>query len=89
MGVSALIIVLNRKPEVVEQRFTVPDDLNPFTVLTLLQDIQRRNGINNENAVELENSINRIESLYFGKSHGDQQQEDLEELAVRWVRQAK
>lgn len=89
IGVTALVVALNRRPAVVERRFTVPDDVNPFTVLTLLQDIQRRNGITNENAIELEKSINRIESLYFGKANGDKQQEDLQELAVRWVRQAK
>jgi hypothetical protein len=88
-GAGALVFISNQPAAVIEERFTIPDDINPFTVLTLLQDIKRRNGISNEQAVELESSINRVEQYYFGKSESDQETEDLEQLAQTWVRQAK
>ncbi len=89
VGVGALVFASSQPGEVAEERFTIPADINPFTVLTLLQDIKRRNGISNEQAVELERSINRVERYYFGKSESDQETEDLEQLAQTWVQQAK
>ena len=83
------LIYVSKKPKQVQQaRFNVPEDINPFTVLTLLKDIKRRNGISNEKSIELENSINRVEQYYFGKSESEIS-DDLKDLAQQWVNQAK
>ena len=85
---AGLVVFLRKQPatETVE-KFTMPEDVNPFTVLTLLRDIRQRNGIANEKAIELENSIQQVERSWFGKE--DQQQPDLQKLARTWIEQAK
>jgi hypothetical protein len=88
VGLAGLVFVLTRPKEVIASRFNVPQDVNPFTVLTLLKDIKQRNGISDEKAVELQESINRVESFYFGDSKSDSVNQDLETLAQQWVRQA-
>ncbi|QEG20449.1 hypothetical protein [Mariniblastus fucicola] len=82
---SALLFVFSRpKVEKVSQ-FEMPEDINPFTVLTLLRDIRQRNGIATDKAVELEDSIQQVERSWFGKdSHSDA---NLEELARTWLEQ--
>ena len=87
--VAGLIFVATRPQEVEQERFAVPQDVNPFTVLTLLKDIRQRNGIDNEKTKELEDSINRVEEFYFGKTRTEQSEQDLENLAKQWVHQAK
>ena len=87
-GLSGLIYATSRPEQVVEKRFNLPEDINPFTVLTLLRDIKERNGISNEQGVELQNSINRVEQYYFSQSE-NVDAEDLEQLAKTWVRQAQ
>ena len=88
VGVTALLYVANQPAEIAKQRFEMPDDVNPFTVLTLLKDIRTRNGISTEQGIELQNSIDRIEQFYFGDDESDSV-EDLEDEARRWLRQAK
>ena len=83
--VGMLILLTRPKPEV-EQRFVVPSDVNPFTVLSLLKDIRERNGISTDQRTELDQSINRIESYYFG-AENENTSEDLEKLATDWVQQ--
>ena len=87
-GMAGLIYVSKKPKQVQQARFNVPEDINPFTVLTLLKDIKRRNGISNEKSIELENSINRVEQYYFGKSESEIS-DDLKDLAQQWVNQAK
>ncbi|MEM9942418.1 MAG: hypothetical protein AAF939_12705 [Planctomycetota bacterium] len=90
IGSMGLYYVFNEEKEVVKSRFHVPDDVNPFTVLGLLKDIKQHNGIDIEKAKELDQSINRIESFYFDKSSlTEENEEDLKELASRWVQQAR
>ncbi|MEL7499632.1 MAG: hypothetical protein AAFN77_18660 [Planctomycetota bacterium] len=75
--------------EVVKQRsFEVPEEVNPFTVLSLLKDIKHRNGISDQQAGELQQSISRIESYYFGE-RADDEPDDLENVARTWVSKAK
>ncbi len=87
VGAAGLIYAMNQPEQEIVKRFEVPDDINPFTVLTLLKDIKTRNGISNEQGVELQDSIDRIERYYFGDDAGNRP-EDLEKLATTWVRQA-
>ena len=88
-GIAGLIYSMNKPAEIVADRFQVPEDVNPFTVLTLLKDIRQRNGISDEKAVELDRSINRVEEYYFGRSDSEEQQQDLSALANQWVQRAK
>ncbi|MFT5301411.1 MAG: hypothetical protein ACI814_002214, partial [Mariniblastus sp.] len=91
VGLVALVgagYAMTRPKQHVEQRFYVPIDVNPFTVLTLLKDIKQRNGITQEKAIELEKSINRVEESYFGKTKLASDAEDLTKLARDWVSQA-
>ena len=73
----------------IRDRFAVPEDVNPFTVLTLLKDIRQRNGISSQQAEELETSINRVQKYYFAKEVTGEQSEDLASLANHWVKKAK
>ena len=85
-GLSLLAWLLGRKPKETIIKFEMPEDVNPFTVLTLLRDIRQRNGISNEKATELENSIQEVERSWFGKEKADPS--NLEELARNWLEQA-
>jgi len=69
-------------------RYEVPEDVTPFTVLGLLKDIEANNGLGPKRKDELSTSINRIEKYYFGEPNGDDEPK-LQEIATRWVRQAK
>ena len=88
VGVTALLYFASQPQQVARKRFEMPEDVNPFTVLTLLKDIRTRNGISNEKGIELQNSIDRIEQFYFGDDDGDRP-DDLEDVARSWLRQAK
>ena len=88
IGVGIAVFVLQPKPEEQKKSFAVPQDVNPFTVLSLLKDIKHRNGISEQQAEELQSSINRIESYYFGDQNEDSPQ-DLESVAKTWVAKAK
>jgi len=67
-------------------KFTMPEDVNPFTVLTLLRDIRQRNGIADDKAIELESSIEEVERSWFGKEK-ESSQLDLTKLARTWLEQ--
>ena len=84
---GATVAVFLRGQPAVEKAegFAMPEEVNPFTVLTLLRDIRQRNGIADDKAIELESSIQRIERSWFGKEAG--QQADLRELARNWLDQ--
>lgn len=85
-AMTGLIVFLARPKPQAAAKFEMPEDVNPFTVLTLLRDIRQRNGISNEKANELEDSIREVERTWFGKERGSQ--ENLEELAQTWLEQA-
>ena len=79
---------LNRPRPEPQSRFNLPDDINPFTVLTLLKDIKERNHLTDAWSHELDSSIDRIEQSYFGTAESDKT-EDLSGLARTWVKRAK
>ncbi len=86
-GIFATLF-LSKPPEEQRSRFHVPNDVNAFSVLTLLNDIKQRNGISAELSQELQSSINRVEESYFG-SEDATDTENLAELAQTWVKRAK
>ena len=87
IAITALSYFLKRPVEKKVAKFQMPEEVNPFTVLTLLRDIRQRNGISNEKAAELESSIQEVERSWFGKEEsGDV---NLEALARDWLKQAR
>jgi len=87
-GIVALAFFQPETTQQTQEGFVVPEDVNAFTVLSLLKDIKRTNGIDQQQKEELDVSINRIEKYYFGEDK-DVEAEDLRSLASNWVSKAK
>ena len=88
IGIVALAFFRPQTAQQAKEGFEVPEDVNAFTVLSLLKDIKRTNGIDQNQKEELDLSINRIEKFYFGEDK-DVEAEDLRSLASTWVSKAK
>ena len=88
IGIIALAYFRPETTQQAKEGFEVPEDVNAFTVLSLLKDIKRTNGIDQQQKEELDVSINRIEKFYFGEDK-DVEAEDLRSLASTWVSKAK
>ncbi len=87
LGVAAGVFALRQPVQKEQARFQIPEDVNPFTVLSLLKDIKQRNGISDEQSVELDDSINRIEQYYFSPKD-TRSDDDLQKVAEAWVNRA-
>ncbi|WP_435015405.1 hypothetical protein TA3x_002943 [Tundrisphaera sp. TA3] len=66
-------------------RFPMPDPVTPFSVLGLLRDIERNNGLPDPKKRELVASIQRLEAHFFAEPTGDAP--DLHHIARTWVAQ--
>ena len=66
----------------------VPEDITPFSVLTLLKSIERNNGIPSQAHAELTQSIAQIERYYFA-NEADLVKPDLASEAHMWVGKAR
>lgn len=88
VGVAALVMTMSAKPEAKKEKFEVPEDINAFTVLSLLKDIKQNNGIDIKQKEELTGSINRIEKFYFGEDT-ETEPADLKALASDWVQKVR
>jgi len=64
-------------------RFQTPETLTPFTVLGLLRDIERNDGLAPQEKSTLRAEIDRLETHYFGESGGEAP--DLGRIASSWV----
>ena len=64
----------------------MPAQVTPFSVLGLLRQIERSNGLAPPQMQELAGSIDRIERQFFAESEGDMI--DLRDVAVTWIRRA-
>ena len=69
-------------------RFQVPEPIDPFTVLALLADIHRHDGLSEDGRRELAASIARIERHYFASENGEVPP-DLKEVAETWVQRVR
>lgn len=67
--------------------YELPDEVTPFTVIGLLKDIHRNNGLSPDRKQELDTSINRLEAHYFSDVKGEEP--DLEQLANEWVNRSR
>jgi hypothetical protein len=89
IAAGAVVWRLTRRKKLVEQsRFRVPEEINPFTVLALLQSIRDRNGIPAEHSQELQASIEQIEQQWFDRTSNGVPANDLEQLAKQWAGRA-
>jgi len=88
MGLVAVVLCYMPKREAVVDAFQMPEDVNAFTVLSLLKDIKQRNGISGSQSTELDLSISQIESYYFGDDQEDAP-DDLKTIASSWLRNTK
>ncbi|MBS0266756.1 MAG: hypothetical protein JSS02_32815, partial [Planctomycetes bacterium] len=66
----------------------LPDALTPFNVLSLLRQVESRNGFDLKTKGELSASIQSLERYYFAHGNG-QPVPDLQQLASRWLTHAK
>lgn len=92
-GVALLLLLgvafklVTRKTQTVSTaRYQMPEQITPFTVLGLLKDIERNNGLSPAGKQELGSSISRLEHYYFEAPEGEEP--DLSEVARRWVGRA-
>ena len=69
----------------------VSDNPSPFQAISLLQDIQRNNGLTAGKKEELQESINRLEQYYFGGQveNGGSSAPNLNEEVRKWTKRAK
>jgi hypothetical protein len=73
-----------RKPETRSAaRFQAPETLTAFTVLGLLRDIERNNGLAPQEKSSLRAEIDRLETHYFGEA--GETAPDLGRIATDWV----
>ncbi|MEX1095575.1 MAG: hypothetical protein WED34_05965 [Planctomycetales bacterium] len=76
-----------RRPRARERsRFELPGELTPFTVLGLLRNIQRNDGLDDRDHHELTAAIDRLERHYFIAA--DDEDPDLPAIAEGWVRRS-
>lgn len=83
----AFKLVTRETQTVTTARYQMPEHVTPFTVLGLLKDIERNNGLSPTGKQELGSSISRLEHYYFEAPEGDEP--DLNDLAQRWVNRAE
>ncbi len=85
--VGVLAYLRNRPRPVQESRFALPDSLTPFSVLGLLREIKRHNGLPAPQLSELSRSIDQLERHYFSDKNGEADP-DLRHIAETWVTRA-
>ena len=85
-ALGALAAYLRSRPrQVKEAKFALPDPITPFSVLGLLRDIQRHNGLPAPQLNELGRSISQLERHYFSDQNGEADP-DLAQIASTWIR---
>ena len=88
IGIGCLVFFRPAAKPEASDSFEMPEQVNAFTVLSLLKDIKHKNGIDQKQRDELNLSINRIEQFYFGEDK-ESEPGDLGSLASTWVSKAK
>jgi hypothetical protein len=99
LGVLAVIVVcvvvfimVSRRRSATQQTTTtewvMPKEVTPFSVLALLKQIERNNGLSPQSQDDLADSITRIERFYFAASR-ESSEPDLANEARTWVGKAR
>ena len=88
LGVIILMMVFRKKasgPAITgqENRYTIPNELTPFTVIGLLHKMRDEDSLASDIHPQLKQAIEKIERYYFERSEGDPP--DLRALAEKWV----
>lgn len=87
MGLAVLLWTLRPRTARVEtERYQMPDPVTPFTVIGLLREIHRNNGLSPTKEQEIAASIQKLETHYFARPTADEP--NLQEIASIWIRQA-
>ena len=87
---TGLAVAWNARPRrkaPIKDRFPVPENLTPFTVLGLLRSIDQNNGLSPVSKGELSTTINRIERHYFLTPEPGEM--NLRDIAETWSRKAR
>lgn len=88
-AVGLVVFVLTRpEKQAAVSRFDLGDDVSPFAAISLLQDIQANNGLDDNKKAELDAAINRLESHFFGQTNGADEP-DLAGEVKKWSRYSK
>jgi hypothetical protein len=83
VGVTVAWRFRPRMTKAAADRFPMPDPITPFSVLGLLRDIERNNGLSEASQGELADSIRRVEVVYFAGETA--QGPDLRQVAESWI----
>ncbi len=84
--IGPFIFLATRSSQPQLQRSALPERITPFTVLQLLRQVERDNGFNEQQKLELAESIEIVEQRYFGaRTDNGNGELDLEEIAIRWA----
>ncbi|MEZ6065602.1 MAG: hypothetical protein R3B90_07785 [Planctomycetaceae bacterium] len=63
----------------------LPERITPFNLLTMLREVEARNGFNPQEQQELSSTISQIERTYFAGEANGNGHDELRQLAQRWV----
>jgi hypothetical protein len=89
IGLFVLAIVayfLLRRPKSRDaSRWRLPHPLTPFTLIRLLEQIQQEDSLNEEQRMEVRQSIRRLERHYFAEEANGDGRVDLKEIAEGWL----
>jgi hypothetical protein len=86
LALGILSIYLLRRPQQTNVKaFEMPQEINPFTVLGLLQKIQSQGKLKDAHRGELAESIRNVQQYYFAPQNGHPSVQ-LEEIARNWLK---
>ena len=81
--VVGFIFVARKKPAEMRAPFELPADINAFTVLGLLRDVQRRGQLSDKQRLELERVMTEIQTSFFSRTA--EKNLDLDQIARKWA----
>jgi hypothetical protein len=89
-AVTGFIVMKSRRvaPVVADSRWSVPDEITPFSVLSLLRDIERNGTLQADDRPALTASITQIERYFFA-DQPTSATPDLDGTARSWVKKAR